>query len=75
MDRAISMLQGVAMVGLLAMMVVAFWAVGPAAVQAQSSCEDDPYCHVGTKGSNLVAFWECSTPNCNSRSQWCCIDF
>ncbi len=76
MDRLISFLRGVAMMSLLAVMVAGYWAVGSAPLQALSSCEEDPYCHVGTKGSHLLSVvGGCDTPNCNTWSQWCCIDF
>lgn len=76
MDRLISVVQGAAMVALLVVMVVGYWAVGVTAAQAQSSCEEDPYCHVGMRGSPLYAIVAaCDAPNCNTRSQICCIEF
>ena len=76
MEKLISIVQGVVMLGLLAALVVGYGAIGTTAVQAQSPCGADPYCHEGTRGSPLVTFaGGCDAPNCNTRSQWCCIEF
>lgn len=74
MERVISFVQGVAMMALVAAMVTGYSAAGAAAAVVQS-CDDDPYCH-DMRGTHLFAVSDfCSTPTCNSRSQWCCLDF
>lgn len=76
MEKLMSIVQGVVMLGLLAVVVVGYWAIGTAAVQAQTPCGADPYCHEGTRGSPLYAVVAaCDAPNCNSKIQWCCIEF
>lgn len=78
MERVISFVHGMAMVLLVAVMLMGYWVLGAGvtAVQAQSPCGGDPFCHEGTRGSPLyAAAMDCSAPNCDSRIQWCCIEF
>lgn len=72
MDSFLRLIQVAGAIALVVAVAVGYGTVRPASAQFWPWCDEVEECHEGTRGS--VGPYACQTPDCDSRSQHCCLD-